>query len=89
MGYPDGLKNGDIPLVARIIAVADSFDAMTTDRPYRKRRSEKEATEEIRRCMGSQFDETVAEAFLRAHEAGEIKRVLEDSPLVSDFSPGR
>jgi HD-GYP domain-containing protein (c-di-GMP phosphodiesterase class II) len=75
MGYPDGLKDGDIPLVARIIAVADTYDAMTTDRPYRKSLTEEEAVEEIRRCAGSQFDEAVALAFLRAHESGEIKRV--------------
>ena len=77
-GYPDGLRDGDIPVVARIIAVADTFDAMTTDRPYRRRRNEEEAVEEIRRCIGTQFDEEVAQAFLRAHEAGEIKGVLEE-----------
>ena len=84
MGYPDGLTDGDIPLVARIIAVADTYDAMTTDRPYRKSLTEEEAGEEIRRCTGRQFDETAALAFLRAHESGEIKRVMEGSWSVSD-----
>lgn len=82
MGYPDGLKDGDIPLVARIIAVADTFDAMTTDRPYRKSLTEEEAVQEIRRCTGSRFDETVALSFLRAHESGEIKGVMEGNPSV-------
>jgi len=77
-GYPDGLRNGDIPMVARVIAVADAFDAMTTDRPYRRRRAEEEAVEEIRRCIGCQFDEAVTQAFLKAHESGEVKRVLEE-----------
>jgi len=78
MGYPDGLRDGDIPLVARIIAVADTFDAMTTDRPYRKKRGEEEAVDEIRRCIGSQFDEGVTKAFLKAHEAGEIRKIMEE-----------
>ena len=87
MGYPDGLKDGDIPLVARIIAVADTFDAMTTDRPYRKSLTEEEAVQEIRRCTGSQVAETVALSFLRAHESGEIKGVMEGS--LSVINPER
>ena len=78
MGYPDGLRDGDIPLVARIIAVADTFDALTTDRPYRKKRGEEEAVGEIRRCIGSQFDEGITKAFLKAHEAGEIRKIMEE-----------
>jgi HD-GYP domain-containing protein (c-di-GMP phosphodiesterase class II) len=66
-------------MVARIIAVADTFDAITTDRPYRKKRTEEEAVEEIRRCAGSQFDRMVTEAFLKAHESGEIRRILKDN----------
>jgi len=73
-GYPDGLRDGEIPLVARIIAVADTFDAITTDRPYRRRRTEEEAVEEIRRCAGTQFDEEVTLAFLQAYRSGEISR---------------
>jgi putative nucleotidyltransferase with HDIG domain len=63
-GYPNGLAGCDIPLGARIFAVADTLDAMTSDRPYRKALSFDTAREEIRACSGSQFDPRVAEAFL-------------------------
>lgn len=56
-----------IPLEARILAVADAFDAMTSDRPYRSARSVKEALDEIRRCTGTQFDPVVVTAFLRKY----------------------
>ncbi|WP_131820836.1 HD-GYP domain-containing protein [Desulfotruncus arcticus] len=62
-GYPDGLAGDDIPLIARIIAVADAFDAMTTDRPYRKALSKEDAVKEIISCSGTQFDPNVAEVF--------------------------
>jgi HD-GYP domain-containing protein (c-di-GMP phosphodiesterase class II) len=65
-GYPDGLKGEQIPLGARIIAVADSFDAMTSDRPYRRALSFEAAVAEIQRNSGTQFDPKVVEAFLRA-----------------------
>ena len=64
-GYPDGISNDDIPLEARIMAVADAYDAMTTERPYRKALSREEALEEIKRGRGSQFDPEAADAFLR------------------------
>jgi HD-GYP domain-containing protein (c-di-GMP phosphodiesterase class II) len=54
-GYPEGLTGDEIPLPARIVHVADAFDAMTTDRPYRGRKSEADALEEIRRQRGAQF----------------------------------
>ncbi len=63
-GYPDGLKGEQIPLVSRIIAVADMYDAMTSDRPYRKRRSHQFAVDEIIKASGVQIDPKVAEAFL-------------------------
>jgi putative nucleotidyltransferase with HDIG domain len=63
-GYPDGLSGATIPLSARIIAVADTFDAMTTDRVYRPARSRAEAIEELMRCSGTQLDREVVEAFL-------------------------
>jgi putative nucleotidyltransferase with HDIG domain len=64
MGYPDGLKGERIPLGARIFAVGDSFDAMTSDRPYRRALLIDSAREEIRRCGGAQFDPAVVTAFL-------------------------
>jgi len=71
-GYPQGLKGDEIPLASRVIAVADAFDAMTTDRPYRPRLSDEAAATEIEQCAGSQFDPKVAEAFLRAFRGGRI-----------------
>ncbi len=62
-GYPQGLKGEQIPVGARIFAVVDTFDAMTSDRPYRPALSIPEAFEEIRRCSNSQFDPKVTEAF--------------------------
>lgn len=63
-GYPDGLAGEEIPLISRIIAVADSFEAMTSDRSYRKRFSIEYALEELKRCAGSQFDPVVVEHFV-------------------------
>lgn len=65
-GYPDGLKGEDIPLQARILAVADTFDSMTAERPYRTTPGKVQALEEIKRHAGTQFDPEVVEAFLRA-----------------------
>jgi diguanylate cyclase (GGDEF)-like protein len=64
-GYPDGLRGDEIPLGARVVAVCDAFDAMTTERPYREPISESEAVEELRRCAGTQFDPMVVDAFCR------------------------
>ena len=64
-GYPDGLRGDEIPLGARVVAVCDAFDAMTTERPYRQPVSEEDAIEELRRCAGTQFDPMVVEAFCR------------------------
>jgi diguanylate cyclase (GGDEF)-like protein len=65
-GYPDGLAGQDIPLGARIVAVCDAFDAMVSDRPYRRRLPREEALAELRRCAGGQFDPAVVSAFLDA-----------------------
>ena len=62
-GYPDGLKGEDIPLAARVFAVADSLDALTTDRPYRPASTWEAAREELRRCSGDQFDPSVIAAY--------------------------
>ena len=62
-GYPDGLREQEIPLSSRIIFVCDSFDAMTTDRVYRQAMNEDDALDELRRCAGTQFDPDVVDAF--------------------------
>lgn len=67
-GYPRGLAGDEIPLGARIFAVADAFDAMTSDRPYRAARPPEQALAEILRCSGSQFDPAAAKAFLSVYE---------------------
>ena len=69
-GFPDALRGNDIPLEARIVAVADAFDAMTTNRAYRHPRSADEAIEELRRFAGIQFDDNVINAFVRAYGDG-------------------
>ncbi|MBC7320577.1 transporter substrate-binding domain-containing protein [bacterium] len=63
-GYPDGLSRENIPLGSRVLAVADAFDAMTTERPYRRALTLQEAIEELRRCSGSQFDPKIAEVMI-------------------------
>ncbi len=56
-GYPEGLKGEEIPLSSRIIALADTYDAMTSDRAYRPALSHQEAIDEVKRCAGTQFDQ--------------------------------
>jgi HD-GYP domain-containing protein (c-di-GMP phosphodiesterase class II) len=63
-GYPKGLRGEEIPLGSRIISVADCFDALTSDRPYRNALSREAALEELMRCSGTQFDPEVVNAFL-------------------------
>ncbi|MFH1367692.1 MAG: HD domain-containing phosphohydrolase [Elusimicrobiota bacterium] len=72
-GYPDKLSGTNIPLFARIIAVADTFDAMTSDRPYRKHLSDQEGIAELKRCSGIQFDGDCVRAFIRSYEKGRIQ----------------
>jgi putative nucleotidyltransferase with HDIG domain len=64
-GYPSRLRGNEIPIGARIFAVADAMDAITSDRPYRKARSFDEARQEVLRCSGTQFDPNVVEVFLK------------------------
>ena len=72
-GYPDGLKGEEIPLIARIVAVADTFDAITTNRPYQNAYSAEYGVETITKLTGARFDAKVVTAFLRAFETGSIK----------------
>lgn len=64
-GYPEGIRGEDIPLCARILAAADSYDSMTADRPYRLSPGREYAISELKRCSGTQFDPRVVEAFLK------------------------
>jgi HD-GYP domain-containing protein (c-di-GMP phosphodiesterase class II) len=64
-GYPSGLKGSNIPLDARILAIADSFDAMTSSRPYRDKMTVEDALGEIIQCSGTQFDPEIVRVFAK------------------------
>ena len=72
-GYPQGLKGDEIPLMAKIVAVADTFDAMTTDRPYQQAMQFEHAVERIRSFVGTRYDANVVAAFAEACEEGQIR----------------
>ena len=72
-GYPQGLKGDEIPLMALIVAVADTFDAMTTDRPYQRAMKFEEAVERIQSMVGTRYDPRVVEAFAAACNEGQIR----------------
>jgi len=72
-GYPDGLAGERIPLIARVVAVADTFDALTTNRPYQQAYGLEQAVATIRRLVGSRFDAKVVSAFLSACDRGEVR----------------
>ena len=76
-GYPDGLAGERIPLAARIVAVADGFDAMTTKRPYQDTRSLTQAYQEVLACSGTQYDPDVVAAFQRAWEKNNVQPIPE------------
>ena len=69
LGYPDGLKGEQIPLLCRIVYIADAFDAMTSDRPYRKALPLQQAYDELVRCSGDQFDPKLVPLFIQAHQS--------------------
>ena len=76
-GYPDGIQGMDIPLVARIIVIADTFDAMTTNRPYRSALAEEQAYRELKQFAGRQFDRELGKVFLKAHPTwGELEEEI-------------
>jgi HD-GYP domain-containing protein (c-di-GMP phosphodiesterase class II) len=70
-GYPTRRAGTEIPVEGRVLAVADAFDAMTSDRPYRTALTQDAAVDEVLRCSGTQFDPAIVEAFLAVVEAGE------------------
>jgi HD-GYP domain-containing protein (c-di-GMP phosphodiesterase class II) len=80
-GYPLGLGGNDIPLIARIVAVADTYDAMTSDRAYRRALPHEVTVAEIERCMGTQFDRNVAYPFLEAIEEFRMQKMATGEPV--------
>jgi putative nucleotidyltransferase with HDIG domain len=73
-GYPLGLKSEEIPLGARIVAVVDAYDAMTSDRPYRQRLPQATAIHRLRAASGTQFDQNIVEKFIECLEANNSER---------------
>ena len=86
-GYPDGIAGERIPLAARIIGVADAFDAMTSDRPYRKALTAERAVAELQKYAGAQFDRDVVAAVVRLHEAGDFPVLYQKSSPNDEDSP--
>jgi HD-GYP domain-containing protein (c-di-GMP phosphodiesterase class II) len=86
-GYPEGLRGDAIPLASRIIAVADAFDAMTTNRPYRAAMSREDALAELHRCTGTQFDAACVEALERSVDV--IEGELASEALEANASENR
>lgn len=84
-GYPDGMRGEDIPLMARIVAVADCYDAITTDRPYQKGYEPRYASEVITKLAGSRFDAKIVTAFLRAFEVGDLVVEQSDGTIVAQL----
>ncbi|PYS67815.1 MAG: hypothetical protein DMF69_21990, partial [Acidobacteria bacterium] len=72
-GYPQGLKGDEIPLMGKIVAVADTFDAMTTDRPYQKAMKFEDAVARIESFVNTRYDEQVVAAFTAACREGQIR----------------
>lgn len=85
-GYPDGLQGNQIPLNARIILIADTFDAITTTRPYRQALSHEIAYKELRRFSGRQFDMQLVKIFLQSHPKwGQLEEDLTEEYIASHF----
>lgn len=86
-GYPAGLRGEEIPLLARILGVADSYEAMTSDRPYRRGRSAEEGIAELKRCAGTQFDPRIVDAFVDVLRAQERDREAIGAQTPEDVQP--
>ena len=83
-GYPDGLSGKDIPLVARILCLADSYDAMTSNRVYRKRLSKEEVKNELIHCAGTQFDPDLTEIFIKLIDGGQLRESTVEGMAVNE-----
>lgn len=80
-GYPRGIQGENIPVLGRVICIADAFDAMTTDRPYRKGLSLEQAIYELKKNSGTQFDPSLVEVFIQMAQNGELNNLkLENRP---------
>lgn len=88
-GYPDGLSGEAIPLAARIVSVADGFDAVTTNRPYKSARDLETAFQEIASCAGTRYDPKVIEAFRKAWTCGRIQEINSDPRIAEEKSQGK
>ncbi|MEA2405378.1 MAG: hypothetical protein QOE08_2025, partial [Thermoleophilaceae bacterium] len=88
-GYPDKLAGDEIPLGARIVAVCDAFNAMTSDRPHQAAMARDDAVDELRRCAGAQFDPAVVEvvAEMVSRRPGRAQSGLEDLPTIGTQFP--
>jgi putative nucleotidyltransferase with HDIG domain len=86
-GYPDGLRGDQIPILARVLSVADAYDAMTSKRTYRMGMSHADAVMEVQRNSGTQFDPQMVKAFIGLREMAEVRKVLEQAPDLPAFSP--
>jgi HD-GYP domain-containing protein (c-di-GMP phosphodiesterase class II) len=78
-GYPDGLKGEEIPLLARILSVADVYDAIASDRAYRKRMEESEILDIMYSGAGTQFDPEIIVVFRRLYESGEFATLIAEA----------
>ena len=89
LGYPEGLRGDDIPLLARIVHVADAYDAITSARAYRQARSSREALRELRRCAGTEYHADIVAALAEALPAVtpvELQTPVEDQTPVEALS---
>ncbi len=85
-GYPHGITGNRIPLMARVILIADTFDAITTNRPYRKSRGNEFAYKELKQFSGRQFDEKLVEIFVKAHpQWGDLEEEITESFVATHF----
>lgn len=86
-GYPLGLVGDEIPEMARIIGIADAYDAMTSNRVYRKRLTDEDVISEIKRCAGSQFDPKLTEIFVKMIEEGKLSQLSPDTAPITRKKP--